>query len=152
MTTKVCTECGDPAHSYCNTKNGAKFILGHEEYFGKIVGKCPVCNSLIGSAQGKCTSSHCTGIPLDSYAAEKVPKTDEPFKDCKVSISPVVFRLGFGAKTYEGRCTQCGKTWNHATRWDKDPRYPGTSVEEIDHTCNWFRVQYFSLKRYLRGY
>jgi hypothetical protein len=53
---KWCSECGDPGHAYCSNEAGAKYTLGHPEYFGGIIGKCGYCNSLIGSAQGYCTT------------------------------------------------------------------------------------------------
>ena len=56
---KPCSECGDKSHAYCSNKNGSSYILGHSKFFGAIIGNCPHCNSLIGSAIGKCDASHC---------------------------------------------------------------------------------------------
>lgn len=41
------------------------YVLGHAKFFGAIIGKCPVCNSYIGSAIGHCDSPYCQ--------AEKLP-------------------------------------------------------------------------------
>lgn len=65
MTEPVCTTCGAPEHADCFTySNGNVYILGHPKFFGRIIGKCQVCNSLIGSAIGRCDSFHCRAAKL----------------------------------------------------------------------------------------
>jgi hypothetical protein len=56
MADKPCTTCGSPGHSYCS-KDGS-YILGHAKFFGAIIGKCSICNCLIGSAIGRCDTDH----------------------------------------------------------------------------------------------
>ena len=60
MKTKPCTTCGSLAHAYCSTIGGGLYVLGHPKFFGAVIGKCPTCNSLIGSAIGGCDNPYCT--------------------------------------------------------------------------------------------
>ena len=44
-------------------KNG--YILGPPKFFGKVIGKCSICNGLIGSAMGGCDRDHTPWLKPD---------------------------------------------------------------------------------------
>ena len=70
MTTEAspaaCTTCGSPEHVYCKKiPGGTAYVLGPPKFFGAIIGKCSVCNSLIGSAIGGCDNDHTPWLKPD---------------------------------------------------------------------------------------
>lgn len=56
-----CSICGSEDSMSCahGARGGDGYYLGPPEFFGRIVGKCPACNSLIGSSKGVCDSPWC---------------------------------------------------------------------------------------------
>ena len=76
---KPCETCGNPSHAYCSNKDGSSYILGHARFFGAIIGKCPHCNSLIGSAIGKCDSTNCVlnGGDVDFFGIKPIAEREK---------------------------------------------------------------------------
>ena len=117
------------------TSADGAYMLGPPVFFGAPIGRCPDCNGLIGSAVGACDNPWCRPHGMD------VLPPAEPVKYPMIRFSPIISWLHWGAKTYDCRCTMCGKRWR-PPRWDKDPAFPGDSVEEIAdaHKCSTIRA------------
>ena len=63
-----CHTCGSLDHAYCE----GCYILGHPVFMGKLIGKCPICNSMIGSAIGHCDQDHTPWLKPDGSYHESV--------------------------------------------------------------------------------